>query len=505
MFDNSIKSIAFRDALARIIAKNVKKFAKGDRGTGKSGVFAINHGSQKILNRNSIVIKNGYLEARLLVGLPAFGRRIAGFHAEEMFFKELPKIIEQSLFYKNIETNYLYSFVHLIEKQEFIRAKLDSLKAFCFITNNSMLPRSSGIEDTPLQNAIPFKSPESQQTTIEFPDGSKITGMIVKKGITLITGGGFHGKSTLLNAIQSGIYNHIPDDGREFVISIRDLVKIRAEDGRGIQGVDISPFINNLPNKKSTTFFSTQNASGSTSQATNIIEALEVGAKVLLMDEDTSATNFLIRDKRMQKLIPSEKEPITPFIDVAKELYQQCDVSTIIITGGSGDYIDIADTVILMDQYTPIDITTKAREIADQYPFTHIREFNKTINIPSRIVLGHSMDPIKSGDRIKISSYNTGIQFGRAQIELMWWEHIVDKNQYDTIGDILYYAMKKGYINDTNSIPWILQKIEEDINKKGLDSIHEEISFTWNYYCEVRKIDMAAALNRLRSLRIKGL
>ena len=101
--------------------------------------------------------------------------------------------------------------------------------------------------------------------------------MGIRKGITLIVGGGYHGKSTLLKALEAGVYNHIAGDGREFVITDDTAFKLRAEDGRSITGVDISPFIKNLPNKKDTVHFSTEDASGSTSQAANLMEALESG------------------------------------------------------------------------------------------------------------------------------------------------------------------------------------------------------------------------------------
>lgn len=74
--------------------------------------------------------------------------------------------------------------------------------------------------------------------------------MGIPEGVTLIVGGGFHGKSTLLQALERGVYHHIAGDGREMVITRQDAVKVRAEDGRNIEKVNISAFINNLPAKK---------------------------------------------------------------------------------------------------------------------------------------------------------------------------------------------------------------------------------------------------------------
>ncbi len=239
-----------------------------------------------------------------------------------------------------------------------------------FIANGAILPRESGVSEKPLtQGALPFLAPPSLEIEVELPNQGKIKGLGIKKGITLITGGGFHGKSTLLKALERGIYNHIPGDGREGVVTLESAVKIRAEDGRFIASTDISPFISNLPFNLDTQKFSTPNASGSTSQAANIIEALESKSKLLLLDEDTCATNFMIRDKRMQTLIHKEDEPITPFIDRVKELYTSFGVSTILVLGGCGDYLEVADTVIMMKNYKPLDVTLPAKKIIKRTTF----------------------------------------------------------------------------------------------------------------------------------------
>jgi predicted ABC-class ATPase len=504
LINTPIRKKAFVDALSRVIAKSIRKVTKGNRGTGNSGVFAINYGTQKILLRNSVITNGKDLQVRLLVGLPAYGRKIDAIQAEEMFFEELPEMVNQTLFWKNLDHKYFHSFVNLIEKQEYIRAMLPELGLVCFIADNSILARRSGIDDTPLDSAVKFVSPESMRIKIEFPDKSNISGMGIPNGVTLITGGGFHGKSTLLNAIQEGIYNHIPGDGREYVVSQRHLAKIRAEDGRNVASSDISIFINNLPGGINTSTFSTENASGSTSQASNIVEAIEAGAEVLLMDEDTSATNFLIRDKRMQELIPSGKEPITPYIDTARALFENHGVSTILVVGGSGDYIDIADKVILMDNYKAEDATARAKDIARKYPYTHINEFNREIRIRRRIPLRDSIDPSKGKREAKISSCDTGIIFGKQRIELSGWEHIIDKTQYSTIGDLIYYALKTNLIDNKNCIDDIIKLLVKDMESEGLDIIWQKVSRQWNYYCEVRELDIAATINRLRMLKARS-
>lgn len=191
--------------------------------------------------------------------------------------------------------------------------------------------------------------------------------MGIPHGVTLFVGGGFHGKTTVLKALEVGIYNHIPMDGREFVVMDPNAVKIRSEDSRSVVCCDISAFIDNLPFKQDTTQFSTADASGSTSQAANIVEALEVGASTLLIDEDTCATNFMIRDWKMQQLVAKEKEPITPFISKVRALFHQHGVSSVLVIGGAGDYFSVADHVIMMDAYEPRDVTDQAKEIARQH------------------------------------------------------------------------------------------------------------------------------------------
>jgi len=368
-FSTKSREVGLRDFLTRTFRNQTEIFKMRIKATGKSGIINIVKPSQEILERNSVVLKNGIIEVRFSVGFPSFGRKIAGKLAEEIFFTFIPEIVKNSLLYENIDGKKLYTHIETNEDADFLREKLASLGLISFIANGSILPRKSGIDDRPLKegNVVSFKSPESLKVKINLPNYGEIEGMGIRKGITLIAGGGYHGKSTLLNAIQLGIYNHIPGDGREFVVSNLNSVKIRAEDGRRIEKVDISPFINHLPFGRETKLFSTENASGSTSQAANIIETIEAGGEVLLIDEDTSATNFMIRDHRMQELISKDKEPITPFIDKVRKLYIDYGISTVLVMGGSGDYFDIADYVICMIEYLPYDMTEKAKKISEKY------------------------------------------------------------------------------------------------------------------------------------------
>ena len=258
--------------------------------------------------------------------------------------------MEKSLIYRKLDQKKVQQAVWLAEDQAMLRQILKKEKLVAFVANGSVLPRKSGVSDLPMKDSVPFESPASMERTFVLPHRGEIRGMAVPEGITLIVGGGYHGKSTLLDALQMGVYDHIAGDGREFVLTENTAVKLRAEDGRSVKNVDISLFINNLPNGKDTHQFSTPDASGSTSQAAAVMEGLEAGTRLFLIDEDTSATNFMVRDDLMQHVIHTDQEPITPFLERARDLYEQSGVSTILVAGSSGAFFYIADYVIQMDR-----------------------------------------------------------------------------------------------------------------------------------------------------------
>lgn len=499
------RRVALCDYLARCFAGAVKRYCGGIRGTGKSGLIFIDSGKQEILERSAVVINDDYVEARFFCGLPARGRTVLGGVAEKMFFQEIPAIVENSLFYDKVNHRELIEHVNLAEDQEYIRESLSEQGLVAFIANGSILPRRSGISDLPLTGprVISFRSPASLDVSFKTPNHGEIKGMGIPQGVTLIVGGGFHGKSTILHALERGVYNHIPGDGREWAITIRDAVKIRAEEGRRVERVDITPFINNLPFGQNTRHFSTDNASGSTSQAANIIEALEMGCRLLLIDEDTSATNFMIRDGRMQALVAKEREPITPFLDQVRPLYDELGVSSILVIGGSGDYLDAADQVIMMNEYSPMDVTVEARAVCSQYPARRVPERGEGFaKLEQRVPLPGSFDP-QRGRKTKVGARGLDIvQFGHYQIELDDVEQLVDPSQTRAIADIIYYAWKK-YFDGRRSLRDAIRQIEEDLDRYGLDVISPFREGRAGDYAMPRRYEIAAAINRLRSLEVR--
>ena len=486
---NKIRRIAFADYLCRRFREGIRRFAKLNRGSGSSGLIFIEGGEQVVLERSACEIDEKGIVLRIFMGLPAYGRRISAKDAEEMFFKEIPNILNYTI---NINEKETQTFVQIIENAEYLRDKLKEKGLCVFIADDAILPRLSGISNKPLKKAVPFKSPPSLKVAFSLPDGKEISGMCIKKGVTLIVGGGFHGKSTLLSAIEQGIYNHVPEDGREYVVSSKSAVYICAENGRYIENVNIEPFVSSLPFGKDTIHFSTENASGSTSQAAAIIEAIEAKSELLLIDEDTSATNFMVRDARMQKLVSKTKEPITPFIDQVKELYRNFGISTILVMGGCGDYFDVADCVIHMDSYIPYNVTEKAQNIIHSLPTNRKKEEKKEIkNIKKRIFNKNSISPYR-GKKKKIDGKGTTLIFGKERIDMKTWRQIVSPSQLRIIGFIIDY-IKQDITIDT--IKEIIKKIE----KNGLCIFQP----CYGNIASVRSQDIMAALNRMRNTKCK--
>ncbi|MDY7020943.1 MAG: ABC-ATPase domain-containing protein [Cyanobacteriota bacterium] len=541
LYNTPIREIALRDYLTRQFDHHSREISNR-RGTGKSGMIAITKMGQEVLDRTSarfIYIappapkptndnpalqrarprpssKEKGVEMRFFVGLPARGRQILGRQAAAMLCDDIPLIIERSLQYKNLDPDVCKRHVETVEDADWLRQQLAEKEIVAFIPNGAILPRRSGIDSRPLEaDVVPFQSPPSLEVEFNRPNFGEIKGLGIPKGITLIVGGGYHGKSTLLKAIELGIYNHIAGDGREFVVTSPAAVKIRAEDGRSIAGVDISPFINQLPQGRSTTEFSTENASGSTSQATNIMEALEViaGSKkedetpcgdhpVLLVDEDTAATNFMIRDRRMQALIAKDQEPITPFIDKIRQLYTDYGVSTILVIGGSGDYFDVADTVIAMENFQPQELTEKAKEIAAEYTTGRIIEGGEQFGeIRPRVLVPESLNPSRGRRdvRVKVRDIDE-VTFGTEDVDLSAVEQLVSKDQLRAIAAAMVYA-KKSYINGQYTLPEIIDRVMSDIAEKGLDVI---TPFPQGDLAMFRQFELAAAINRVRALEIKS-
>ncbi len=456
---------------------------------------SIDAGGQAVLERTACLFTEHGVELRFRVQLPAAGRRIRGERAEQVLCRDLPACVAAAAEFAQLDGDALERHCAAVEDQCALRAALDERALVGFVGDSAILPRRSGIDDRPLRDAIPFEAPAKLRVTLEAPNAGEVTGLGVPRGISLIVGGGFHGKSTLLAALELGIYDHLPADGRERVVADRDAVKLRAEDGRAVSGVDLSPFINNLPYGKSTTDFSTELASGSTSQAAALQEALEAGASTLLVDEDTSATNFMIRDERMQALVAKDHEPITPFVDRIRQLRDELGVSTLLVMGGSGDYFDCADRVIEMHDYLPGDVTAEAHAIARTHITGRREEHSGPLEraAPRRLDT-RSVSPETGRGKRKIQARGRDtLVFGRGGIDLRAVEQIVDPSQVRTIGLLLAGLGDLRHPVDTPP-DWLAAALTRDWAAIS-DEPDGDLALP-------RPAEVMAALNRLRGARL---
>ena len=513
-YKDTLTGTTLCDYLTRQFEKQVSQYSFRAKGSGKSGLLTVSHCGQEILSRTACEITEKGITARFFVGFPANGRTINATELEKILFDFLPVCIQKSFFYSSLNAKELQNYIELAEDQEFIRQTLPVKNLCAFIADGSILPRESGISSRPMKASVPFTSPDSLRISINLPHKGKITGMGIPKGITLIVGGGYHGKSTLLNALELGVYNHIPGDGREYVITDATAVKLRSEDGRFIKDVDISMFINDLPNKKDTRCFSTLDASGSTSQAAGIVESMEAGSHLFLLDEDTSATNFMVRDAFMQQVIQREKEPITPFLERAEDLYKKAGISTILVAGSSGAFFHIADTIIQMDNYVPKDITASVKKLCSQYPLPAVSVTDFQLPHSHRIMSrpaesskhlrhnsrgNHSDSGAAKPERLKTRISGTdGFSLGRQEIDLRYTEQLIDAEQTAALGLLLKYAVEH-LADGRRTLPEIVQFLWKNLSLHGLSFFTENQKISCGY-ATPRIQEIYACLNRYRGL-----
>lgn len=498
LYDKVHKRIALQDYLLRQFGKEVAGFAFQAKGSGKSGLMSVSRPGQEILERSACSIQgeNGDILLRLEIGFPANGRTINARELEKIIFDFLPECVRKSLYYKSLNKKQVQQVMELSQDQQYIREELKKRNLCAFVADGSVLPRESGISQKPMKGAIKFRSPESLRVSLELPYYGTLTGMGIPNGITLIVGGGYHGKSTLLKALEMGVYNHIAGDGREYVITDSSAMKIRAEDGRSIKNTDVSMFINHLPNGKNTKHFSTEDASGSTSQAANVIEAMEAETKVFLIDEDTSATNFMIRDELMQRVVSRDAEPITPFIDRIEELYKHYGISTILVAGSSGSYFHKADVILQMEQYIPRDITDFAKQEAESFPIP-VEKVPKSERPSFERKLKFYVKGKRGDDRIKVKVQGKdGFSLNHETVDLRYLEQIADVEQVTALGYILkYVAANMG--RGEKTLREILGKLEQILAQRGLAGICDG-NYLPSGLAMPRKQEVFACLNRWR-------
>ena len=502
LYDRPHRRIALQDQLTRRFGAAAERFSFQAKGSGQSGLIAVSRCGQEVLERTACRLdpKSGDVLMRFEVGFPANGRTVNAGELGKILLDFLPKCAEQALFYQNLDQERLRAAVDLAEDQHCIREQLPGLGLCAFVANGSVLPRASGVSSKPMGDGVKFMSPKELEVTLDLPRGRRITGMGIRRGVTLIVGGGYHGKSTLLGALELGVYDHIAGDGREYVITDPSAVKIRAEDGRSIRKTDISLFISGLPNGKDTAAFETEDASGSTSQAANVIESIEAGTSLLLIDEDTSATNFMVRDELMQRVIRRDMEPITPFIERVRELYESYGVSTVLVAGSSGAYFHVADTVIQMDRYVPRDITALAKAEAGNFP---IRVDPPKPAAPLCFDRRPQPSPsFSGGDRTKIKTLpREGVMVNKEVIDLRYVEQLVDSEQLTALGYCVVYALRN-LLDGRRDLRRVADELEAAIDRGTLAALCGDRSGVPGL-ARPRRQEILACLNRCRGLRIQ--
>jgi predicted ABC-class ATPase len=499
LFENSVRRVAFEDFLTRSVEREIRRVVRGNRGSGGSGRVEIQRASQVVLPRTSMVVEPGYVEARMAVGLPARGRSVDASAARTVLLEELPEVVRWGLDPApegGVDVERAKLHVESVEDAYHLRGLLPGLGLVAFVADGAVLPRESGASDRPLrEGAVPFGSPEEHRVEVELPNKGVVSGMGVAEGVTLVVGGGFHGKSTLLSALSWGVYDHVPGDGRELVVTRGDAVKVRAEDGRSVSGVDISAMIGDLPGGRSTKYFSTPNASGSTSQAANIAEAIEVGTSLLLVDEDTSATNFMIRDERMRDLV--RREPISPFIDLVRPLHHSLGVSTVVVVGGVGDYLDVADRVILLEDYVPSDATPRSREVTKRFPL-RAPLTQRAVRPPRERAIDASSIDLRRGKRQTARGRGLHtIELGRERVDLSYLEQLAEAGQTEAVARIIREWATAGEVRGVGDL---VRETLASVSEKGLDSLGNYRGHPGEMSLP-RAQEVAAATNRVRPLR----
>ncbi|WP_423446872.1 ABC-ATPase domain-containing protein [Kocuria sp. KSNUG] len=548
--------VAAGDFLTREFARAAREL--GPRGGKDSGGISIQRTGQEILERSSVIVPDpgdavdpapareaglcgagdavseggargagraassqtadpGAVEVRCEIALPAAGRRIKGHAAHRLLTEVLPGVVERALRWENLDPAAFEAHVTSHLDAQHLRAQLPQRGLVAFVADGAVLPRASGHRDEPLAHgAVPFETPSRLRVELELEDGSTVSGMGVPEGVTVIVGGGYHGKSTLLQALERGVYSHVPGDGRERVVTLPSAVSVRAEDGRSVSHTDVSPFITNLPTGADTRDFSTSNASGSTSQAAATVEAVEAEAGVLLLDEDTCATNLMVRDERMRAMVPGEREPITPFVDRVGALYAERGVSSILVTGGSGAFLDVADLVIAMDAYRAVDVTDRARQVVRDFPRPEdMRPAESFGEIRPHVPGGVSADAASraSGHDAARSAPRHGaaqrggrdkparargldtIQRGREDVDLSALSQLVDPSQTEAIARLIEEVERTA--DGRTPLTRLVDDALERVARDGLDALALHRGHP-GHLALPRAQDVAAAYHRVR-------
>lgn len=524
---------ALEDYLLRRFSRALAKASFVARGSGKSGLLGTTRPGPEVLSRTACEITPDGVILRFEAGFPANGRTTNAGELGRMLLDLVPRCVRSSVPASSCPAGEALAAVRLADDQRFVRDELARRGLVSFVADGAVLPRASGVSRRPMRGALPFASPASLRVTLDLPHRGPTLGMGVPRGVTLVVGGGYHGKSTLLRALQEGVYDHVAGDGRELVITEDTACKLRAEDGRSVRDVDVSSFIDDLPSGADTRHFSTEDASGSTSQAAGLVEAVEAGCRTLLIDEDTSATNFMVRDELMARVVAPDHEPITPFTARVRELYDRAGVSSVIVAGSSGAFFRVADVVIQMDAYRALDVTERARAACAAYDAEHgiapvappralsVDQGGRALGISAgaagdagdaRDDARDDADAARGGRggrggrgrgrrggpaRLKVRASGTdGLQVGDVSCDLRLVEQLVDPEQVEALAAIVRLCLERDLL-DRCPVTDAVALVREEVERGGLGAVQGGSRVTCGLALP-RPQEVAACLNRLR-------
>lgn len=508
LWSSRIRRVALEDAIARRWLDGIRKIA---RIRGGRGAFTIDIGGQAILERTACRIAEDFVEVRGAVSLPADGRKVVSKSAQTLFFEDLPQIVDGTLIYPNQNPAPIQRQVEVAEDADALRTQLAAHGLVAFLADGSVLPREGTSDRPQLSRLVPLQSPEELRVTVTLPHRGPVTGLGIPRGVTAILGSPFSGRSTLLRAMAACVNAHIPGDGREHCGVVPDAVLVRTEEGRRIEGVNLTPFVSALPGGEDATRYRTEHARDITSQVAALVEALETGCSLLLIDENTSAAGFLARDVLWQRLSPHSQMPLVPLADLLRPLYEEHGVSTIIVTSLGHEHVPVADTVLAMDGFRPRLVTAAAKQAAAELGWRRADGKGGFGGLHHRVPLPESLNPLRGRKLRGEPPYQRGgtsetprrvVMLGREPIDLTSVEQLVDPAQARAIAAALVLAADRGYADGVRTIREILGLLEMEIAQHGLEVLSQE--GIPGDFAMPRRHEIAAALNRLKTLRVKS-
>ena len=498
LIETPVGRTALEDLLTRKVAEEIDKISAYDEDGISRRRLHITRPGQKILPRSSLVVTEEYVEARIYVRLPLRDGRILGGDMKTLFFEILPRVVNAALIFCNLDEDEITAAVNLMNDADHVRHLLATRGWVSFVADHARLSRVGDSDQPDLERAIPLVVDEALARNVDVPHAGALRGFGVPAGLTLILGDAYSGRAELMHAIGDGIYNHVAGDGREMVITVPDAVYVKAEPGRSVQRVDISAFVR--PTGANPAAFTNIHADACAAQAASTIEALEVGARALLFEESDSAVEFLTRDARLGDLMPEADRTITPLSVLARRIVDQLGVS-LVIAGSSTitDFIPVADTILRIANYKVSDVTQQAKALVAPPATAPAGADVSALIAKKRSVVPSSIDPSAGRSELRIETEGMyQLHFGRNTIDLHGVVQLADEDQTRTIGRILYYA-KTHYMDETHPISELLDSVDQDLSTEGLETLTRVLQ---GDLARPRRFEIAAALNRLPSLRI---